>query len=338
MRRPAGTCLAAAGLDGAIRLWDMRSSRLVQYYDAHGGGVTDLAFHPSGAFLLSSSQDSSLKVGCWGGRPGQGCLLVRGRLHGEGWEGAGASCGGQQRCLPRCCCYCSWWSRCCCCCSWSHCYLPTTTPPHRRARGGHQIWDLHEGSLFYTLHGHKGPALAVAFSPTGDLFASAGADDQVLVWRTNFDSPGGLLQHPQQQQQQQQPARSAATPTPSAPPALTPGGGCTSAQAAGSSSGGGDGGGTGESRSAAGCVYRNGSNAAAPGLSLNAGELPDGVAAVLQQVVAQMDVLTQVGACACAGWKWGGGGRGGGGACTRAQKRRPTHQPTHPPTTSTHTP
>ena len=55
--------MAAAGGDGAIRVWDLRSSRLIQYYDAHAGGVTDLAFHPSGNFLLSSSQDSSLKVG-----------------------------------------------------------------------------------------------------------------------------------------------------------------------------------------------------------------------------------------------------------------------------------
>lgn len=51
-----------------------------------------------------------------------------------------------------------------------------------------QVLDLREGSLFYTLHGHEGPALAAAFSPAGDQFASAGADKQVLVWSTNFDS------------------------------------------------------------------------------------------------------------------------------------------------------
>ena len=39
--------------------------------------------------------------------------------------------------------------------------------------------DLIEGRLFYTLHGHKGPATAAAFSSTGDYFASGGADEQV---------------------------------------------------------------------------------------------------------------------------------------------------------------
>jgi centriolar protein POC1 len=50
-----------------------------------------------------------------------------------------------------------------------------------------QVWDLREGQLFYTLHGHEGASLGVAFSPAGDFFASAGADEQVMVWKTNFD-------------------------------------------------------------------------------------------------------------------------------------------------------
>ncbi len=49
------------------------------------------------------------------------------------------------------------------------------------------MWDLREGQLFYTLHGHEGATYGVDFSPAGDFFASGGADEQVLVWRTNFD-------------------------------------------------------------------------------------------------------------------------------------------------------
>lgn len=44
-----------------------------------------------------------------------------------------------------------------------------------------------EGRLFYTLHGHQGPCTAVAFSKSGEYFASGGSDEQVLVWKTNFD-------------------------------------------------------------------------------------------------------------------------------------------------------
>ena len=50
-----------------------------------------------------------------------------------------------------------------------------------------QVWDLREGQLFYTLHGHEGATYGVDFSPAGDFFASGSADEQVLVWRTNFD-------------------------------------------------------------------------------------------------------------------------------------------------------
>ncbi|XDV52265.1 hypothetical protein PO909_021009 [Leuciscus waleckii] len=34
----------------------------------------------------------------------------------------------------------------------------------------------------------QGPATCVSFSRTGDFFASAGSDQQVMLWRTNFDS------------------------------------------------------------------------------------------------------------------------------------------------------
>ncbi|KAJ3104556.1 POC1 centriolar protein A [Phlyctochytrium planicorne] len=51
-----------------------------------------------------------------------------------------------------------------------------------------KIYDLKEGHLFFTLHGHKfGPTLSATFSPEGDFFASGGSDSQIMVWRSNFD-------------------------------------------------------------------------------------------------------------------------------------------------------
>lgn len=50
-----------------------------------------------------------------------------------------------------------------------------------------KILDLMEGRLLYTLHGHQGPATTVAFSRTGEYFASGGSDEQVMVWKSNFD-------------------------------------------------------------------------------------------------------------------------------------------------------
>jgi len=43
------------------------------------------------------------------------------------------------------------------------------------------VFDLLEGRLFYTLHGHQGPVTAVTFSRSGDYFSSGGSDEQVKV-------------------------------------------------------------------------------------------------------------------------------------------------------------
>jgi centriolar protein POC1 len=132
---PAGTIIASASTDKSIKLFDVRTHKLIQHYgDAHGsgpsglsgelaqGGVTSIAFGgANGEWLLSTGMDGVVK-----------------------------------------------------------------------------IWDLKEGHLFYTLHGHKhGATTATAFSPTGDYFATGAADAQVMVWKSNFDS---LLRGIEQQQ------------------------------------------------------------------------------------------------------------------------------------------
>ena len=50
-----------------------------------------------------------------------------------------------------------------------------------------KVWDLREGHLLYTLHGHTGGVNTCQFAGvTGNYFASAGADEVVMVWATNF--------------------------------------------------------------------------------------------------------------------------------------------------------
>ncbi|KAL0482693.1 POC1 centriolar protein [Acrasis kona] len=50
-----------------------------------------------------------------------------------------------------------------------------------------KIWDTREGTLFYTVSGHTGVISSAKFSYVGDYFASCGEDANVMVWRTNFD-------------------------------------------------------------------------------------------------------------------------------------------------------
>ncbi|KAJ3037002.1 POC1 centriolar protein A [Rhizophlyctis rosea] len=125
---PAGTVVASASTDRSIKLFDIRTHKLIQHYgDAHapsgggtgGGGVNSIAFGGvAGEWLISTGMDGVVK-----------------------------------------------------------------------------IWDLKEGHLFYTLHGHKqGPTTSAVFSPKGDFFATGGSDAQVMVWKSNFDEISKLVE------------------------------------------------------------------------------------------------------------------------------------------------
>ncbi len=59
------------------------------------------------------------------------------------------------------------------------CHLHASTSSLHTLCAALQVWDLREGQLLYTLHGHEGATNGTAFSPAGDYFASCGADEQV---------------------------------------------------------------------------------------------------------------------------------------------------------------
>jgi centriolar protein POC1 len=62
-----------------------------------------------------------------------------------------------------------------------------------------RLWDVREGRLLYTLEGHKGGVNSARFSADGGFFASGGADQMVMIWKSNlmglgasaFDCDGG---------------------------------------------------------------------------------------------------------------------------------------------------
>lgn len=70
---PAGTVVASASTDRSIKLFDIRTHRLIQHYgNAHGGtagengggqGITSIAFGgPAGEWLISTGWDGVVKV------------------------------------------------------------------------------------------------------------------------------------------------------------------------------------------------------------------------------------------------------------------------------------
>jgi WD40 repeat protein len=59
---PDGTCIASGSDDKKIKIWDTRSNRLIQHYDAHSAAVSSISFHPSGNYLLSTGLDGLIKI------------------------------------------------------------------------------------------------------------------------------------------------------------------------------------------------------------------------------------------------------------------------------------
>jgi WD40 repeat protein len=57
--------------------------------------------------------------------------------------------------------------------------------------GAVQLWDLTTGRVRRTLAGHSRWVINVAFSPSGDLLASASADGTIRLWRTADGTPHG---------------------------------------------------------------------------------------------------------------------------------------------------
>lgn len=65
-----GNCLASCSHDKKIKIYDLRTQKVIQTYDAHRGPVTSVDFHPYAASLLSTSEDGKTKI--WDLR--RGCL------------------------------------------------------------------------------------------------------------------------------------------------------------------------------------------------------------------------------------------------------------------------
>lgn len=59
---PNGTTIGSANEDACIKLYDLRTNSLYQHYAAHRESVNMIKFHPTGNFMLTASNDSTMKV------------------------------------------------------------------------------------------------------------------------------------------------------------------------------------------------------------------------------------------------------------------------------------
>lgn len=172
--------IVSGGDDKTVRLWDLRAGQQhVSQFNECQAHVTDVAFHPSGYLVAASSADGSINI--WDIRNSS---LLQHYANAHGYLN-------------------------------NNPISTTTTTTHdtdtlynggakRRAgmvysiafgggkgewllSGGDdglvKVWDLQEGHLFYSIHGHRSACTAVSFSPDSRSFASGGADLKLMLWR-----------------------------------------------------------------------------------------------------------------------------------------------------------
>ncbi|BHF71438.1 hypothetical protein SprV_0401449600 [Sparganum proliferum] len=153
---PDSQLILSSSDDKTIRLWDCRNQDCVQTFTEQGGFAGHLDFHPSGNCFASAGTNCSVKI--WDLRMKR--LLQHYNDHTSAVKKVSFHPSGH--------------------------YLISASEDSTL-----KIFDLLEGRPLYTLNGHRGAATAVGFSSTGALFASGGADEQVFLWKTNFDQVDG---------------------------------------------------------------------------------------------------------------------------------------------------
>ena len=185
---PSGTWLASGSRDRMVRLWEVRTGRLVHTLEAHRDDVLSVAFDPSGRFLASGSYDGT--VALW--VVGEGKLMRRLSGHQSGVSslafnaGSVLASGSQDHTVKL----------------WSigdgkvlrtledhrdHVLSVAFNPSGQVLASGSadrrvRFWDVESGKLIRMAEGHQDPVLALAFDPTGSLLASGSTDQNIKVW------------------------------------------------------------------------------------------------------------------------------------------------------------
>lgn len=152
---PDGQVLATGGMDGMVKLWEVRTGSLLQNLRTTAYGINALAFSPDGKLLAAGTLLGRVLV--WDAQTGISRKTIAG--HASSVSSVAFSPDGG---------------------------LLASGSDDKTIK----LWDASTGVLRQTLTGHTGGVTSVAFSSDGKTLASGGYDKAVRLW----DVPSGTLQ------------------------------------------------------------------------------------------------------------------------------------------------
>lgn len=144
---PDGQLLATCDTDGKVRLWHVKTGRLLLVCQGHDHWVHTVAFNPTGKTLASGSADQTVKI--WDIQTGECVQTCNEHSH--------------------------------------EVYAVAFSPDGQMLASGAgdrtvKLWDVHTGQCIRTLSAHQDLVRSVAFSLGGNRLASGSADHTIKLW------------------------------------------------------------------------------------------------------------------------------------------------------------
>ena len=153
MFSPDGRLLAAASEADTTRMWDLATGDCLHVLTGHSDWVWSVTFSPDGRLVATASKDKTARI--WDHASGD-CLHTLTDHTNEFFEVRGVAFSADGR------------------------LLATACGNDKTAR----VWDTATGHCLHTLTGHTNTVNGVAFSPYGQLLATASNDKTARVWDT----------------------------------------------------------------------------------------------------------------------------------------------------------